>query len=302
MIYYDTDKMMDLLEKASNSDKKAIEQINQLKCIYAVAKDYSQMIIVQKKQATVKDGLFQWRNCKPDSLQNSIYVADIYTNSGTSWSAIPVPPDFEVIKVEENNNVWSFVSRNNTISGTITQIKKAMTNVVFSLKGASKSDILNSFYAIPNTIVVEHKPKTAKDNPPFISKTMGELEFNEDTQVYEGNFLSVYISIDCDTYAKAKKILPKIEEKINRMEEIDKTAKICSAKKLLKLKNDTWLDEDETEINEDEFIAKMKMESISFYANGAYSLYYADGDIFWGHSIVVNFSRTDIPKDAQIAG
>lgn len=76
----------------------------------------------------------------------------------------------------------------------------------------------------------------------------------------------------------------------------------CATKKLLGLKNDNWLDENEPEVSEEGFAHKMALESISVEAGGAFEFWHDDGDLFWGHSILVSGNLADGPKDAGIHG
>ena len=71
---------------------------------------------------------------------------------------------------------------------------------------------------------------------------------------------------------------------------------------LLELKNDTWLGEGETEFTPATFKAQMKLESISVDPAGGFEFWFNDGDLFWGHTILVSGTLTDGPNDAGIHG
>ena len=72
--------------------------------------------------------------------------------------------------------------------------------------------------------------------------------------------------------------------------------------KLLCLKNETWLEEDEPPISESEFIERMSLQSISVYPDGSFEFMHDDGDLFWGHAIQVTGNLHDGPTDADIPG
>jgi hypothetical protein len=72
--------------------------------------------------------------------------------------------------------------------------------------------------------------------------------------------------------------------------------------KLLQLKNDAWLGEDESEFSESEFRSKMELSSILIKSGGRFEFWYEDGDLFWGHSIMVSGDLFNGPKDAGIHG
>jgi len=76
----------------------------------------------------------------------------------------------------------------------------------------------------------------------------------------------------------------------------------CAVKELLKLKNDSWLNENEPELTKSEFIRRMALESISVAADGSFDFWHNDGDLFWGHSIRVSGNLTEGPTHAGIEG
>ncbi|MGL6312412.1 DUF2262 domain-containing protein [Vibrio sp. WXL103] len=75
-----------------------------------------------------------------------------------------------------------------------------------------------------------------------------------------------------------------------------------AAEELLELKNDAWLEEGEPEVTKDQFIEKMKLESITVYPDGEFEFWHHDGDLFWGHSIQVSGSLTEGLISADILG
>ncbi len=75
-----------------------------------------------------------------------------------------------------------------------------------------------------------------------------------------------------------------------------------ATEKLLPLKNESWLGEDETELTAREFAKRMAVETICVRANGSFEFWYSDGDLFWGHSIRVSGNLTGGPKHADIEG
>lgn len=75
-----------------------------------------------------------------------------------------------------------------------------------------------------------------------------------------------------------------------------------AVEKLLPLKNDNWLGDDEAEFNSQQFKNKMTLESISVYADGDFEFWHDDGDLFWGHSIQISGNLSDGLTDADIPG
>jgi len=75
-----------------------------------------------------------------------------------------------------------------------------------------------------------------------------------------------------------------------------------AVKELLELKNGAWLEDDESEFTAERFIAAMTLTSISICPEGEFEFWYDDGDLFWGHSIMVSGNLQDGPTDAGIHG
>jgi hypothetical protein len=75
-----------------------------------------------------------------------------------------------------------------------------------------------------------------------------------------------------------------------------------AVKKLLDLYNDTWRVEDEPRLDAAQFARRMKLESVSFNPDGSFAFWHDDGDLFAGHTIMVNGDVKRGPTDADIAG
>ena len=72
--------------------------------------------------------------------------------------------------------------------------------------------------------------------------------------------------------------------------------------KLLELKNDNWLGDDEAPFDAESFKARMTLTSIGVEPDGHFSFWHDDGDLFWGHSIMVSGDLESGPTDADIPG
>jgi hypothetical protein len=75
-----------------------------------------------------------------------------------------------------------------------------------------------------------------------------------------------------------------------------------AVEKLLALKNDVWLGEDETRFSARQFRKQLRLYSINVYPEGRFEFWFEDGDLFWGHDIEIDGSLKDGPRDANLAG
>lgn len=144
----------------------------------------------------------------------------------------------------------------------------------------------------------------AKRKEPVIyeSTKLGKFELDRQLDWYEGKtdwngkLIDVFLSGELDkldyTEQNALLIVQNQQGWDNFIKE-----KIC--KELLTLKNDSWLDEDEKPLTANEFISKIYLESITINNTDDFQMCFNDGDIFWGHAIIV---ETDLKKNIEDIG
>ena len=86
----------------------------------------------------------------------------------------------------------------------------------------------------------------------------------------------------------------------------DKRVREFAAGELLELANDWSQDMDDegeaVEVTREQFMERMELESIEVRADGGFEFWFADGEMFYGHSIHVSGNLTDGPGTAQMEG
>ncbi|MBU2167635.1 MAG: DUF2262 domain-containing protein [Alphaproteobacteria bacterium] len=75
-----------------------------------------------------------------------------------------------------------------------------------------------------------------------------------------------------------------------------------ATEQLLSLKNGAWLDEKERPVSPDCFGKQLSLNEIAIEAGGTFAFYFDDGDLFFGHTIIVRGSLPHGFTDAGIAG
>lgn len=78
--------------------------------------------------------------------------------------------------------------------------------------------------------------------------------------------------------------------------------RLFATDQLLALKNEGWLHEDEDPLSYETFIDLIKLEGVSVYPEGHFEVFFLDGDLFFGHSILVKVGRDFTFKNASLAG
>lgn len=95
---------------------------------------------------------------------------------------------------------------------------------------------------------------------------------------------------------------------LGAQEDWDRRIRAFAAQELLALANE-WAgndsedeDEDAVPITQDQFMARMELESIQLRDSGEFDFWFSDGDLFYGHSICVSGGLAQGPVQAQMEG
>ncbi len=104
-----------------------------------------------------------------------------------------------------------------------------------------------------------------------------------------------------DTAEGARKVFLETAE---HFEEFDKKNKEYAVENLLELANE-WQDSEEGEhepITRETFMERIEISEMTVSPQGCISLFYSDGDMFWGHAIEITIESDGTYSDADIAG
>jgi hypothetical protein len=71
---------------------------------------------------------------------------------------------------------------------------------------------------------------------------------------------------------------------------------------LIKLKNDSWLDENEPPVSEESFMKTIELDSVLVFSEGSFDIYFNDNDLFRGHSIKVDIDQYFNVRSADLWG
>ncbi|MFD0676640.1 MULTISPECIES: hypothetical protein [unclassified Paenibacillus] len=150
--------MRRVLESAYQGDRKAKKLLNTLNEPFAVAPDYSALIVVvEDRPVLYPDGKSQPdEEGSGDKQRAEIYECrEGYTGSEScvsSWTYIPIPIRFTVREVKYEAGTFCFVSVDgNTVAGTLEQIRRTMKQVVSYSNTATEEEIEISFRSIHST-------------------------------------------------------------------------------------------------------------------------------------------------------
>jgi hypothetical protein len=163
---------------------------------------------------------------------------------------------------------------------------------------------------VQNEKLLAYRNKLAK--PVVIKTTYGTFTldrsmswFSSDNIVIGEHTVFAALETDAENGNTAKGALQAFSEIAGNFETFDRKNKEYAAEQLLDLANE-WLadkeDADTEQITKEMFISSMEISELTVSPDGSVTLYYKDGDMFWGHSIEISVDADGTVSDANIAG
>ncbi|MEL6357208.1 MAG: DUF2262 domain-containing protein, partial [Bacteroidota bacterium] len=138
------------------------------------------------------------------------------------------------------------------------------------------------------------------------TEEFGTFKLNKSINWFEGSVVwnqgSVKLIIDVETATEITDEFNTLRELIANQKVWKKIIDNYAVKELLPLKNDAWLGEGEQLWEKDKFIRTYKLQSISISEGGAFQFWHDDGDLFWGHAILIEGTVKAGPINANIPG
>lgn len=144
----------------------------------------------------------------------------------------------------------------------------------------------------------------------YVDELLGEFELDKGVKLLErriawaGEEGSLYVDWNEDTDI-VKSAVETAHILFKDQAEWSTKIRRYAAEELVELAND-WLQDNEEaeidEITEEMFMACMELDSISVYPEGDFEIFFFDGDMFWGHCIIVNGNTNGSLTSAEIAG
>jgi hypothetical protein len=142
------------------------------------------------------------------------------------------------------------------------------------------------------------EPQTIND------ETLGQLVWDEQVDWWAGQReiapgLTIPVSVSPNDVA-LETVLVRAGRTFLRVQQSDASLRQSASEVLLELCNEEWNEEEP--ISGADFVARMAPKELTIDSDGSATLYYDDGDLFWGHSILVEMDDSGVFQDASIAG
>ena len=266
--------------------------------LYCLSENKENFVVLRKGRIVKEENRIKYFFPNSESNEsNGIYCLIWGRKNEESYGigGTPVPDDFYIIEMKFKNDILSLLSeKDEKIEATLKQFNKALQNIWSNF---TMEELSNAFRQAPAVILDEIKkegmPKTVtiKNFDKFIydKKLNAYKLFKEEIEYY-------FSADNKEELKKVKNIFSNIE-----LTQFIEKAKEYTAHKLLKLKNDLWLKEDEKKVTKKDFKNRMKFTSLYVFSESA-NFYFDDGNLFWGHTIEVTINQNLEFIDANIVG
>ena len=135
----------------------------------------------------------------------------------------------------------------------------------------------------------------------FQEEGLGTFTLNRTVDWFETelDWLGTEISLTIDKEEDREAALQNAKTLLAGAEDWDRRVREYAADDLLASAND-WAEDEE--ITREQFMERMELESIEVRADGSFEFWFADGDMFYGHSIHVSGDMEHGPDEANMEG
>lgn len=140
--------------------------------------------------------------------------------------------------------------------------------------------------------------------PKYIHTQRGDFLLNRQYKWYEMKTPDCGFTLDADEGSDetCEAALATYKKHEMNMPELDRQLRAYAAGHMLDTANDWLGDADEEPITAEQFADRITLSELAFRNDGSIEAYYDDGDIFWGHCIIVRMDKNGNIEDAEIAG
>ena len=266
--------------------------------LYCLSENKENFVVLRKGRIVKEENRIKYFFPNSESNEsNGIYCLIWGRKNEESYGigGTPVPDDFYIIEMKFKNDILSLLSeKDEKIEATLKQFNKALQNIWSNF---TMEELSIAFRQSPAVVLDEIKKEDMPKNVTI--NYFGKFIYNKKLNAYKlfKEEIEYYFSADNkEELKKVKNIFSNIE-----LTQFIEKAKEYTAHKLLKLKNDLWLEEDEKEVTKKDFKDRMKFTSLYVFSESA-NFYFDDGDLFWGHTIEVTINQNLEFIDANIVG
>ena len=267
---------------------------------YTVSEDKKKMIVYRYCRADRQENgrlqnVFPNQEGKGENQIGCLIVSEMRDDCSVSCGE-PLPDDFPLAELHFEGDFLLLTSTSGEqLKLTLQQFHQRLRRLGFKFTMKELSTSLRT----PS----EGKRKKEKPTPPKTVSIsgIGRFTYDADVELYEKRKEGVTLFLsgaDKEEIRDARKQMAAFWD--SRTERIDRVKQYC-ANELLSLKNESWLSDGEDSVSEEEFVKKLQWQEMEASLDGI-TLYFSDGDLFWGHDIEVEIDKNGNLISADIVG
>ncbi|MDR3057215.1 MAG: DUF2262 domain-containing protein [Prevotella sp.] len=301
------------LNDAQSENSKELDSLVANYPLCAVKSDYSQAIILRRFHVQIWKDERRVLNCEPDTYAGSksndeqwgITLANYDKTTGSGSEGSKCIPNYKYTSVSINDDTITLKWENSEVA---TNLKEIYRKLRFIYGISTTKEIEEAFGTLCNETIIAPPPVTVVYKT-LESEILGTFKFDKKLEYYRTKVKigkrNVNITIDLTYPEELKKNLKKAEKLMSG--KFYEKALLKMAKPMVKLKNDTWLEEydngeEEQPITAEELLKRVRITDIAFDDECEAEIYCDDDDIFWGHSILISTNARGTYQDATLAG
>lgn len=281
---------------------------------------YDEENYVPEKLPDAKDNMFE------DEIREYLVVTNDYSGAAVGKTAqmdILASVDVQTNEFEsmEGKIIWETTDEELKSGAFFKRFKKGTIYRILARRSKAKpknqyNNMFSLVKIVEDSITDERLESVLKEYRKKVvieDEVLGEFVLDKDLEMFEGSIerngkkIILYLEIEKDDPETWDNAHENMKRFISELDIRDKEMREFSAESLTDLAND-WLedsvedDEEIEEINEEDFAQRIDLCEISVDDEGSYTVYYSDGDMFWGHSIQVCGTFEEGIQSADMVG
>lgn len=298
--------LMDLLRQAQAGEPAPLTDfLSRFAPLAATNADHSALLVLRSFDAAPSLDKRRVLNCRPRGLdfQPGITITT-FSDTGGAQSNTYLPTDFTYTGLQLHGQEVNILRAN--APAIITNITELHRKLDFWGTFA-EDDLRAAFGRLRNEHYAPRQPAApAQDELEIELPSVGKLMYNPRYEWYNGSFMvddqPVALTL---AYVAPPQLAPQlawVEQQLQARFWEPMLAAMTT--KMLALKNDAWLDDDEgeQELSREEFLQRVTLSDVAFYADGSAAIYCDDDELFFGHTIEIMVDKNGQYRTAQLAG
>ncbi len=295
---------MDLLKQARRGNPKEIRNFLQhFAPFVAVNDDFTMLLILRTFQVSIfnKQSIILNSCAIDENFQWGITVVKSAIDGGAQHN-VYIPNEKKYLGIKIQNDTIEILT-----DGLVVPTNEAeLTRKLFFLNDDSPKGITTAFEKLNNEHYSEETRADFIGDQIITIPTIGELIYDEKFDWYEGKLIDKYPIVVYIHFTTPEKLQTVIEFANSQLQSKFYNQMLLEMEsEMIELKNAEWLDdteEKEQPVTIEEFRKRVTIESIAFNDDCSTLIYCNDGDLFFGHTILIDIDENGKYKAADLVG